>query len=453
MQAKKLSRRQFVRATAVMGGTALLAACAPQAPAAPAAPAATAAPAAATPAPQAAAPATGGTTTVDIWIQQTSITVMKPSSDKFSEKNPDIKVNMVPTPIDETANKVLAAIAAGAGAPDAAFIQYTDMIKFTLRGGKGLRDLTPIMGTHRDDWVKWCLDIVTTKDNHLLGLPEDLGIYNTFYRRDVFDAAGMKSDPDSVAKALATWDDVLAVGKQLTKEGQRWMINTASEVFDILRQKQGQRYFDDNGQPVVNSKQYVDAANFAKGVRKAGIDAKLDWWGTDWTSVYQNKQGKVALYPCAAWWDQIIEPAAPDTKGLWGVVNMPDKSFANGGGSYFCFPEMSQKIDAAFKVCSYIEASDEGLTYYMQSGKFLPGYRKFYSNPIFTTPDPFFGGQAWLKMFGDIVDNVPEIHLDLNDGTAGNVLNDAIKDILDKDADPQARLDQANEEIKKQIAA
>jgi ABC-type glycerol-3-phosphate transport system substrate-binding protein len=458
MLSRKVSRRNFLKIAALSSAGVVLSACSSgssvssgteaTAPAEQAAGGETAA--TPTVAPTAFIPSTDAST-VDLWVQQVSIDVMKGAANVFMQKNPDIKVNFVPMTMTDASNNLLASIAAGAGAPDAAFIDWYSIMKFTLRDGTGLNDLTALM-PNKSDWVQWDLDLVTTKSGKMIGLPEDLGIEMMFYRRDVFEAAGLPSDPDSVTKAVATWDDMIETGKKLTKNGERWMINTASEVWEILRQEGEVRYFDDDGQPVVNSDRFVKAAEEAVKIRKAGVDAKLDWWSTDWEVARNKVPGVVALYPCAAWWDQIVQPAAPDTKGLWGVVPLPSKASANAGGSFFVFPEMSKKTDKAFKVTSFIEASDEGLTEYMKSGKFLPGYKKFFSSSIFTTPDPFYKDQVWLKAFADEAENAVPLHLNLNDSVATEVLTESIKNILEKGTDPKTELDAANEEIKKRTA-
>jgi ABC-type glycerol-3-phosphate transport system substrate-binding protein len=450
---KQLTRRNFLKMAGVASAGAALAACAPAQPAATQAPQQPA-PADNEPTPTAVPTAfvpSSDAATVDIWLQQVSIDVMKGTAKLFMEKNPDIKVNFIPMAQIDAANNLLAAIAAGAGAPDAAFIDWNIIQRFTARGGVGVRDLKDNIRP-KTDWVGWDLDLATTKDGKLIGLPEDLGINMMFYRTDVFEQAGMPSDPENVAKLIDTWDDMIMAGQKMTEPGKRWMLNNASDIWGIVQQEGEIRFFDDGGQPVVNADRYVKAAEISLKARKAGIDAKIDWWSSDWEVARNKVPGVVALYPCAAWWDQIIQPAAPDTKGLWRVVPLPSKASAYGGGSFFVFPDMSKKFESAFKFTSYAEASEEGITEYMKSGKFLPAYRKYYNAPVFTAPDPFYGNQVWLKAFADQVDSIMPMHITINDSIATEVLNDAIKNILDKGADIKPELDKANEEIKKRVA-
>src|SRR5206468_4399082 len=123
-------------------------------------------------------------------------------------KEPGAKLKAVPVPLAETPTKLLASIAAGAGAPDIAFIQYGDMVKFTTRDGAGMVDLRDFMKSDNrklDEWVKFAMDLVTTASGKVLGIPADLGAGATFYRRDVFEEAKLASDPDKVGSLIGKW--------------------------------------------------------------------------------------------------------------------------------------------------------------------------------------------------------------------------------------------------------
>jgi ABC-type glycerol-3-phosphate transport system substrate-binding protein len=446
MDEKRISRRAFLQGAAVFAGAATLAACAQPAPAPSQAPtqAPEAAQAVSTPVAAAAEPVT-----LEVWEQEVSIKAALPPTDLFLKQNPEYKINWVPKPLVDTANGLLAAIAAGSGAPDLAFVQYTDMMKFTLRGGEGITDLTPLMGPRKQEWVPWCLNLVTTKDGKIIGLPTDIGAAATFYRRDTYDKLGKPSDPDSVAKALATWDDFYATGLEVAKLGDTWLIDLASNIFDILRQQGKQGYFDANGQPIVNTDPYIQAATTAQKFRNAGLDMKA-MWTPEWNTAMQK--GQILTYPIAAWFDIIIHGTAPDTGGNWGVVPLPGGASANMGGSYYLIPALSQKKEQAWKFASFLVATVEGLTPYLAGGRFLPGWTGIYNAKVFTDPDPFYAGQPWLTIFAKIADSVPEIVLNINDPIAGEEVGKALAIILDEGGDPATELNKANENIKNRIA-
>jgi ABC-type glycerol-3-phosphate transport system substrate-binding protein len=432
-----LSRRDFLKWTAVASSAALLVACQPVATSP-----GEQAPAGAAPDAEAVA--------LDAWVQETSIFGMQPATDAFLEQHADIQLNLVPTPLRDTATKLLAAIAAGSGAPDLAFVEYGDMIQFTVRGGTGLTDLAPLMEARKDEWVPWSLELVTTGDGKIVGFPVDLGAMALFYRRDTFDAIGLASEPEALAEALATWDDYRVLGEQIATSGQYWMLSHPSEVFEILRQQKGQAYFSEAGDPIINSEPFIEAANYARQIREAGIDAQMDWWTPDWNATLQ--QGTVGTYASAAWFDIIIHANAPDTGGKWGVVPLPGGASANTGGSYWTIPEMSQKKEAAWTFISFILGTEEGLSAYLEKTKFLPAWEPMYTTPIFTNPDPFYADQVWLQPFTEIVYQVPAIHLDANDPIARELVTQTLARVLDEGVDPQEAFNEANEELASRIA-
>ena len=438
MKTHPLSRRTFLTLVAGATTTAALAACVAQTPA---------------PAEEGAgAPATEAVT-IDIWEQQVSIDAASGAAKAFAAKYPDIQLNWVPTPLADTSTKLIAAIAAGSGAPDLAFVQYNDMINFTLRGGTGITDLADLMSSRRGEWVKWCLDLVTTSDGKILGLPTDIGAAATFYRRSVFDTAGLPSDPDSVTTAMTSWDDFLATATKIADGGAHHLIENATVLFDIFRQQGTQAYFDENGEPMVDSELFVQAAKFAQDFRKAGLDAAAKGGAVD--SAAEMQAGTIGGYMNAAWWDILIHIWGPDsvTAGDWGVVPMPGGAAANFGGSYFVIPDMSTKKEAAWQFASYAVATEEGLSAYLKGGNgmWLPGWTPMYESEIFTTPDPAYGGQAWLQIFTAAAETVPLIRTDLNDGIAAEAVNQALITILEEGVDPQTALTEANAKIKSQL--
>jgi len=391
--------------------------------------------------------ATAGPVTLEIWEQQVSINVVKPAVNAFLAKYPAIKVKWIPTPGADTATKLLAAISAGSGAPDIAFIAYTDMAKFTTRDGAGLRDLRPYMATtgqKLSDWLKWPMDLVTTKSGKVLGMPVDIGAAGTFYRRDVFEAAKLPSQPAEVFGLINTWDNFIATGKKITATG-RYMLEDASAVFTIVAQQSGQGYFDASGNPIVNNPAYVHAAEVALRVRQAKIDGRIAGFSAE--SGAAMKAGKVATYFSAAWFDIIIHGTAPETAGKWGTTVLPEKESANFGGSYWTISDQSKHPQEAWQLLSFVLSSKPGMAAYLKQLKFLPAWKPAFTLPVFTRPDPFYKNQVWLQQFVKAANQVPTIQPNPNDTIAADAVGHAITDILLHGANIKSRLNQANSEI------
>jgi cellobiose transport system substrate-binding protein len=282
----------------------------------------------------------------------------------------------------------------------------------------------------------------------MCGLPTDVGPAANFYCRDVYDKAGLASDPDSVASLTTTWEDFFATGEKIVAAGGQWMLANASEVFDIFRQQGVSSYFDEQGNPAVNTETFVNAAKYARDVRKAGLDSKVEVWGTEWGDMMIKKQ--IGSYPYAAWWDIILHAYTPDSGGSWGVVPMPGKFTADTPGAFWVIPEQSTKKEQAWAFASYANATLEGVDLYLKGGKgmWLPGWKPAYELPVFKAPDPYYADQIWLQIFVGIADKVPKFNYTVNDSMAASAVSEALTRVLEEDEDPQTAFDEANEKIK-----
>lgn len=212
-----LRRREFLLAGGSLIGASLLAACAGAAPTpttAPAAPtkaaaAATAAPGAATPTPAKAAAAPTPTAAPvnvqgkgqvnllwqfsggDAWYKASSAALST-----FVDKNPTVgKVTVQLTP-DDWINKLVAAMAAGT-APDV-FDMWGDIIPPFVERSQ-VTDVQPLVNRDytADDlkdfypW-QWKDFVMPWLNNIRFGMPRYVNIMFTWYRKDLFDAAGVK---------------------------------------------------------------------------------------------------------------------------------------------------------------------------------------------------------------------------------------------------------------------
>ena len=124
--------------------------------------------------------------------------------------------------------------AAKAGnAPDVAVLLSTDM--FTLIDNDLIEQVDSIATSAADKaWLKSfypAFMLNSQSGGHIWGVPFQRSTIVQYWNKDAFKAAGL--DPD---KAPATWDDLVAFGKKLTKRdaaGQvsRWGLEIPSPAF------------------------------------------------------------------------------------------------------------------------------------------------------------------------------------------------------------------------------
>ena len=116
---------------------------------------------------------------------------------------------------DEAKEQFQTSLGAGSGLADVVGVDNSWMPQ-VLENPDNFVDLTSDDVEGR--WNQWNVDIATTEDGKLLGYATDIGPSSITYRADLFEAAGLPSDRESVAELFggddATWDDFFAVGEE-----------------------------------------------------------------------------------------------------------------------------------------------------------------------------------------------------------------------------------------------
>ncbi len=240
MEPKKLSRRDFLRWSALLAGVATLAACAPAKPTelptvaasaasattAPEATAASAEPtgtqaAEPTTAPATEAPSLAGEIEYFSYDLGPANKSREEIANAFQAANPGSKVKLTVLPYGDNWNKLAALMAAGTP-PDVIYGDFS-LLKYALAGQ--LLDLTeqfnadPVL-SKPDLFTMDMRDPIQAKfgTSHLYNLVLGTWVPVLYYNRDIFDAAS-QSYPDD----KWTWEDLRAVAKKLTDPAkQQW---------------------------------------------------------------------------------------------------------------------------------------------------------------------------------------------------------------------------------------
>jgi multiple sugar transport system substrate-binding protein len=203
MNAKKLSRRDFLHGAALVSGGLALAACAPK-------PAATAA------APAGPKPLSTEPITLRMWHWDNYMADgWKPVIDAFTAKYPNLKVSIEMTEYGEYSQKVAASIAGGA-VPD---VTGTIAEHFTNMAGQGqLTALKPYIDSNKfpiDDFNAGNLSQNSWK-GELLSIPYTADGEWIFYQIEEFQKAGIKTPYEYWKEGNWTWDTMAMLAEKLT---------------------------------------------------------------------------------------------------------------------------------------------------------------------------------------------------------------------------------------------
>jgi multiple sugar transport system substrate-binding protein len=379
MATKPVSRRGFLRLSALAGGAAALAACggaatpAEQSPvatagpaaaatAAPAAEAATAPPAAeaATAAPAAAAG--GDATTVSLLNENWGDiynNLMVTISDDYTKANPNVKIDWNFDP--DWTTKLTTQLAANTP-PDAAIMRPGQLATLARKGS--LMDLTSLVqetGLKREDFVVPIYDS-GTYDGKLYAIPGGADYIAMYYSKDVLKAASI--DPE---KPPTTFDELIAQSKQILQKdsnGDIQRIGYIPQAGHLVNWSYifGGKFYDPASQKITAN----DPANVAFLEKLVDYVKLLD---IDKLTAFNQRPGtfeagnpfstKQAAFVFDGFWTyEALDQHAPDIDyavAFWPTVKgTPEerKNYAISGWMY-SIPTGSKNADAAWKFIRY----------------------------------------------------------------------------------------------------
>lgn len=149
--------------------------------------------------------------TLEFWGIEDTEDALRPILQNFTEKNPTIRVNYKKRDAEGYEEALLNALAGGKG-PDVFILDANLILKHRDK-------LAPLPQQTLNFFVKnfqaafadiATADLITDK-NEIIGLPLFMDTLVLFYNKDIFNTA-------SIAQAPKTWDDVVAISRQLTQK-------------------------------------------------------------------------------------------------------------------------------------------------------------------------------------------------------------------------------------------
>jgi ABC-type glycerol-3-phosphate transport system substrate-binding protein len=318
---RRISRRDFMKVAASLTAAGALAACAAPTAPAPAAPA-SGGQQADQAAPTAAPASNAKKTLIEMWMWETEDRWKKlEQAAKLNEKFPDVTFKWTALPFDQLHQKALTSMAAGMAEGLPAIVRSYMGYYRTFANTKGLADVTDIVTGYEKDVLPASYKGLVSSGK-VYGFPDDTGVTLLGYRWDIFEKAGLPSDPDKVADLLKTYDDMISVGKTIEKATGAKLFNMLPDAgyFTPLTLQDTTGNFDAEGKVIMDSPQHVEVAQQVKRLWDSGLVTNLDQAPQQWQAY---KDGKIALMMWPNWTDFVIIDAAPETKGKWRVTKLP----------------------------------------------------------------------------------------------------------------------------------
>ncbi|MFJ6378571.1 ABC transporter substrate-binding protein [Kitasatospora sp. NPDC092039] len=392
-----------------------------------------------------AGPGTTPTGKVVIWSWDVAAKAMRRLGKEFEQAHPGTTVEVVDIGYDNAYDKITVGLGAGSGLPDVLTVEGQRLPTYLGNFPNALVDLTSRAAGLGPQYAEASWRAVSDGEGRVHALPWDSGPCALFYRRDLFEQAGI--DPTG----LGTWDDYVTAGTALkAATGRKLLILDAKQdsLFAMLLQQQGQRWFTDGKVAVA-----TPAAERALTLLKQLVDRDLVDFENGWDGLVSGTHdGKAATTPTAAWWDGTLTAEMADLGGKFGVVPLPaftpgGTRTSNSGGSVLCIPAQSGNPETAWAFVSFLLADKANQASMMRHEGLFPAYLPALDDPYFQQPAPYYDGQSAMRLFAGLTRSIPTVELTADDSKAADIVTTAVNQVLHNGADPGTVLRSAARQI------
>lgn len=336
--------------------------------------------------------------------------------DDFKAAYPDVEVEIQEyAPSDVYVNFPLA-LTAGEKDPDVVLIESSHLSEIVALGG--LLDLTEKVQPYIDDVndYRWP---DATLDGKIYAMPWDSGPVVLYYRRDVFEKAGLPTEPEQVNELVSTWDGYLDVCRTIKEETGLYCFahnkaNNYGRLYEMVLWEQGLGYYDaETGEITIDSPENVATLEMLGRFWEEDLVSDNLEWTDPWYAEFASLDEPVATLIEASWMEVFFKSwIAPGTEGLWGVARMPAGPYggaraANDGGSTFVINGKTDNPEAAWAFVEFTLARPESQLKLFEISGFIPALETTYNDPIFDEGDPFFAGQKARRLYAEVVSDIP----------------------------------------------
>ncbi|GAQ53976.1 ABC transporter substrate-binding protein [Streptomyces acidiscabies] len=323
-------------------------------------------------------------------------------------------------------SKLITTMAGRAHIPDIAGLKGEDMASYLPNADQFVDLRTLGADKLKSQYLSWKWDQGVADDGTMIGFPIDCGPVAHYYQPAVFAKAGLPSEPADVSREIATWEQFFAAGEQLKKRlPGTFLLTDITSVF-TMSMNQGTKQYVDKDRRFIGDEDHVRTA-WARAVeaKKRGIVSSIVSGTPDALSAQED--GKLPSNLNASWSTSDLKQGVPKTAGKWRVANCPGGP-SNIGGSFLAITKECREPEKAFEIITWLLDADNQAQGFVDAGLF-PSTPASYGMKKLTEPDPFFGGQVTMDVFGPAAQKIPVAYNSPFDIALGQPLKDEIKNV------------------------
>ena len=354
----------------------------------------------------------------------------------WKKLHPGVDVKVVSRQFADHHTAMTTALSTSFYLPDVMALEVGYVGRFAQGGG--LEDLDrPPYGIRRfeSQYVPYALKQATGRGGAIVAAPTDIGPGTLLVRSDVLAKADVGE-----ADLTRSWESYVAGGVKIKQVTGAYLLGHARDMKNILIRTGVQPgeglYFDRDSKVLVSSPRFVRAFELARQVRRNKLDARVSEWSNEWSEGF--KRGTLATQLTGAWLaGHLNNWLAPETRGKWRALQLPEGAFAAYGGTFLA---IARGAPAANKLLAWELIQLLTLDRDMQLAAFksqdaFPALVSTYDDPFFEQPLPFLGGQPARVMWREAARHIQAVTVHKQDAFAGEVIDTELDKVLDHGKD------------------
>ena len=240
----------------------------------------------------------------------------------------------------------------------------------------------------------------------------------------------------SEAELTRSWDSYVASGVKIKQTTGSYLLAHARDIKDIairIGVQPGEGlYFDKDSRVLVNTPRFARAFELARQVRRNKLDAKVSAWSNEWSEGF--KRGTLATQLTGAWLaGHLNNWLAPNTKGQWRALQLPEQSYAAYGGTFFAIARgaPAENKGLAWELIQLLTLNRELQLQAFKSQDAFPALVSTYDDAFFEQPIPFLGGQQARVLWREATRHIQAVAVHKQDAFAGEVIDTELDKVLD----------------------
>ncbi|MER8101577.1 sugar ABC transporter substrate-binding protein [Kitasatospora sp. NPDC094016] len=349
----------------------------------------------------------------------------------FNASHPDVNVvyEEIPSGTAGGYAKISNAVKAG-NAPDVFNVEYAQLPDFVSQGA--VQDISGLVpGELKAKYLPQTMDL-TSLGGRTWALPLDASPQAFYYRKDLFDRAGLTPPK--------TWDEFRTAARKLKEAQPDTRIATFfpddPATFEAMAWQGGAHWFtgrDDAWSVDLNGAGTKQTADYWQQLIAEDLVRVQPSFSQPWTASLQK--GETAGYLGASWGGGVLKGTLPDAAGTWAVAPMPswDGVPASGmvGGTTFAVSKNSKKAKAAVEFATWATTTPEGIKARIASGtsSAFPAAPALVPVAEEAFKADFYGGQDVYALYSDAAKSIKP---NWQWGPTMNATNNALKDAFGK---------------------